>query len=67
MTDAVTPEEADEWTARLDCVDLAYVVADHAKRHDVDPVWRAAVERANARFSAGGAKGRGSHRRGRRG
>jgi hypothetical protein len=63
----VTPEEADEWIARLDCVDLSCMVADHAKRHDVDPVWRAAVERANARLGAGGNKGRASHRRGRRG
>ena len=63
----VTPDEADEWTARLDAVDLAYAAADHAKRRDVDPVWRAAVERANARLGSGAGKGRGSHRRGRRG
>lgn len=63
----VTPEDADEWTARLDGVDLAALAADHARRHDVDPVWRAAVERANARLGSGAAKGRGSHRRGRRG
>jgi hypothetical protein len=66
MTD-VTPDEADDWMARLDCTDVAYMVADHAKRGDVDPVWRAAVERADARFGGGAKKGRDSHRRGRRG
>jgi hypothetical protein len=64
----VTPDEADDAMARLDCMDVAYMVADHARRSDVDPVWRAAVERANARFGGVGAKsGRDSHRRGRRG
>jgi hypothetical protein len=67
MEEKITPEEADEWMARLDCVDVAFLVHDHAKRDDVDPVWRAAVERANARFGGGAKKGRSGHRRGRRG
>lgn len=61
----MTPEEADETLAKYGPDDLAYALK-YAEDHDVDPVWRAALERARAAEGGGGRKSR-DHRRGRRG
>ena len=61
----MTREEAEDALAMYGPDDLAFAVT-HAAKHQVDPVWRAALEEAQAREGGGGKKSR-DHRRGRRG
>ena len=48
MVEEWTPEEADAELRMSGPEDLYYAVK-HARMHDVDPVWRAALARATAR------------------
>jgi hypothetical protein len=61
----LTPDEADEVLAAYSPDDRAFAL-DWADRNRVDPLWRAALDRARAREGGGGQKAR-DHRRGRRG
>lgn len=61
----MTAEEAEETLAKYGPDDLAYALK-YAATHEVDPVWRAALEDARVREGGGGRKSR-DHRRGRRG
>ena len=65
MTDW-TAEEADDEIAMYGPVDIAEA-EDYAKKHQVDPVWRAALERALAAEGGSGGRKSHTHRRGRRG
>ena len=61
----LTRDDAENTLAMYGPDDLVFAVAWAAK-HPVDPVWRAALEAAQAREGGGGKKSR-EHRRGRRG
>jgi hypothetical protein len=67
MSEHITPDEADDAMMKLGPDDIAYLVADHAKRTDVPQVWRDALARAVDREGGIGAKKSKNHRRGRRG
>jgi hypothetical protein len=54
----LTPDEADEALAKYSPDDVSFAV-HYATKHEVDPVWRAALERFTGEAR--------SHRRGRRG
>lgn len=61
----LTAEDADDALEKYGPDDLAFALR-YAETHPVDPVWRAALDRARAREGGGGRKPR-DHRRGRRG
>jgi hypothetical protein len=61
----MTADEADEALAKYGPDDLAFALA-YAAKHEVDPEWRSALDRARAAEGGGGRKSR-DHRRGRRG
>lgn len=61
----MTAEEAQDALAMYGPDDLVFALT-YAAKHQVDPVWRTALEQAQAREGGGGKKPR-EHRRGRRG